>query len=103
MQEEEVYNIFEILNARGVKLKQIELLKNYLFKYLKPKALLDTYKNKWAELEHLLEGIDLDDFYLHTFRCWYYKNKLSKERLFDITKEQLRKEQVVRFQVTLAW
>ena len=52
MQEEEVYNIFEILNARGVKLKQIELLKNYLFKYLKPKALLDTYKNKWAELEH---------------------------------------------------
>lgn len=31
MQEEEVYNIFEILNARGVKLKQIELLKNYLF------------------------------------------------------------------------
>ena len=51
MQEEEVYNIFEILNARGVKLKQIELLKNYLFKYLKPKSLLDTYKTKWGDLE----------------------------------------------------
>lgn len=85
MQEEEVYNIFEILNARGVKLKQIELLKNYLFKYLKPKSILDTYKNRWSQLEQLLEGIDLDDFYLHVFRCWHYKNKLSKDRLFDIT------------------
>jgi len=99
MQEEEVYNIFEILNARGVKLKQVELLKNYLFKYLKPKTLLDIYKNKWAELEQLLEGIDLDDFYLHVFRCWYYKNKLSKDRLFDVTKEQLRKENAISLQV----
>lgn len=90
MQEEEVYNIFEILNARGVKLKQIELLKNYLFKYLKPKSDLDTYKNKWAELEQLLEEVDLDDYYLHVFRCWHYKNRLSKEQLFEITKEQLR-------------
>lgn len=90
MQEEEVYNIFEILNARGVKLQQTELLKNYLFKYLKPKLLVDTYKNKWTDLERLLEGIDLDDYYLHVFRCWYYKNKLSKEQLFEVTKEKLR-------------
>lgn len=90
MQEEEVYNIFEILNARGVKLKQIELLKNFLFKYLKPKSKLDIYKNKWKKLEETLEGIDLDDYYLHMFRCWYYKNKLKKEQLFEITKEQLR-------------
>lgn len=88
MQEEEVYNIFEILNARGVKLKQIELLKNYLFKYLKPKSLLDTYKNKWGNLEQRLENVDLDDYYLHMFRCWIYKNKLKKENLFEITKEQ---------------
>ena len=95
MQEEEVYNIFEILNARGVKLKQVELLKNYLFKYLKPKSKLDIFKRKWAALERLLEGIDLDDFYLHVFRCWYYTNKLKKEHLFDITKEQLRKENAI--------
>lgn len=98
MQEEEVYNIFEILNARGVKLKQVELLKNYLFKYLQPKALLDSYKTKWAELEQLLEGIDLDDFYLHFFKCWHYKNKLSKEHLFDVTKEQLRKVNAISLQ-----
>lgn len=90
MQEEEVYNIFEILNARGVKLKQIELLKNYLFKYLKPKSLLDTYKIKWGDLEQRLEKVDLDDYYLHMYRCWHYKNRLKKEQLFEITKEQLR-------------
>ena len=90
MQEEEVYNIFEILNARGVKLKQIELLKNYLFKYLKPKSLLDTYKTKWGDLEQRLEKVELDDYYLHMYRCWHYKNRLKKEQLFEITKEQLR-------------
>ncbi len=95
MQEEEVYNIFEILNARGIKLKQIELLKNYLFKYLQPKSQLDTYKNKWADLEQLLEGIDLDVYYLHFFRCWYYEYKIKKERLFEVTKEQLRKENAI--------
>lgn len=90
MQEEEVYNIFEILNARGVKLKQIELLKNYLFKYLKPKAELDIYKRKWNKMEETLSEVDLDDYYLHIFRCWFYKNKLKKEQLFETTKEQLR-------------
>ena len=90
MQEEEVYNIFEILNARGVKLKQVELLKNYLFKYLKPKSLLDTYKTKWANLEQRLEMVDLDDYYLHMYRCWSYKNRLKKDQLFEVTKEQLR-------------
>lgn len=93
MQEEEVYNIFEILNARGVKLKQVELLKNYLFKYLKPRELLDAYKDKWADLETLLEGIDLDDYYLHVFRCWFYKRQLTKEQLFEVTKDQLRERE----------
>ena len=90
MQEEEVYNIFEILNARGVKLKQVELLKNYLFKYLEPKPLLDIYKIKWADLEQRLEQVDLDDYYLHMYRCWHYKNRLKKEQLFEVTKEKLR-------------
>lgn len=86
MQEEEVYNIFEILNARGVKLKQIELLKNYLFKYLKPKSLLDTYKTKWGDLEQRLEKVDLDDYYLHMYRCWHYKNRLKRNNYLKLQK-----------------
>ena len=88
-QDEEVYNIFEILNARGVYLKQVELLKNYMFKYLQPKYLMDTYKKEWMQLEEITEKIDLDDYYLHFLRCYYYKNGMKKEQIFDITKDLL--------------
>ena len=100
MQEEEVYNIFEILNARGVKLKQAELLKNYMFKYLKPKPLLDTYKEKWNELEVSLDGIDIDDYYLHIFRCYEGDGNTKKEQLFEATKKLLQsgtKEGILKF------
>lgn len=100
MQEEEVYNIFEILNARGVKLKQAELLKNYMFKYLKPKPLLDTYKEKWSELEVSLDGIDIDDYYLHIFRCYEGDGNTKREQLFEATKKLLQsgtKEGIVKF------
>lgn len=100
MQEEEVYNIFEILNARGVKLKQAELLKNYMFKYLKPKPLLDTYKEKWNELEEAIDTIDIDDYYLHIFRCYEGDGNIKKEQLFEATKKILQsgtKEGIVYF------
>ena len=43
-----------------------------------------------GDLEQRLEKVDLDDYYLHIYRCWHYKNRLKKEQLFEITKEQLR-------------
>lgn len=100
MQEEEVYNIFEILNARGVKLKQAELLKNFMFKYLKPKPLLDTYKEKWNELEESLDVIDIDDYYLHIFRCYEGDGNTKKDQLFEASKKILQsgtKEGMVNF------
>lgn len=45
--QQESYNIFEILNARGVDLEQHELIKNYIFKYIKPRADIDVAKIKW--------------------------------------------------------
>lgn len=52
--EQESYNIFEILNARGVDLEQNELIKNYIFKYIRPKASIDTAKLIWDEVEKML-------------------------------------------------
>ena len=49
--EQESYNIFEILNARGVDLKQHELIKNYIFKYIHPRSNVDTAKIKWDSME----------------------------------------------------
>ncbi len=52
--EQEGYDIFEILNARGTPLAQHELLKNYIFKFYKPIGDIDIAKQKWASIESLL-------------------------------------------------
>lgn len=71
-----------------------------MFKYLKPKPLLDTYKEKWNELEVSLDGIDIDDYYLHIFRCYEGDGNTKKEQLFEASKKLLqsgKKEGIVKF------
>lgn len=84
LQEEEVYNIFEILNSRGVRLKEAELLKNFMFKYLKPALLSDKYKNQWRELEDILaiNDIDIDEYYFHLYKCYSSQKNIKKDILF---------------------
>lgn len=52
--QQESYNIFEILNARGVDLEQHELIKNYILKYIQPRSDIDRAKIQWDKLENLL-------------------------------------------------
>lgn len=52
--QQESYNIFEILNARGVDLQQHELIKNYILKYIQPRSDIDRAKINWDRLEDLL-------------------------------------------------
>ena len=52
--EQEGYDIFEILNARGTPLEQHELLKNYIFKFYKPAGDIDTAKRIWSDIENTL-------------------------------------------------
>lgn len=51
--EEDSYTIFEILNARGQKLDDHELLKNLLLKY-SASAEKENVKNKWNQIEIIL-------------------------------------------------
>ena len=53
-EDEEIYNIFEVLNARGQKLKQIELLKNHIMKYIQPREteFIDRAKIKWKNIQN---------------------------------------------------
>lgn len=85
-QEEEAYSIFEVLNARGTQLKQFELMKNYIFRYIQPKEILDEAKNDWISMEENLSGIDTDDFLLHFIRMKYYKSNLKKEEVYEFIK-----------------
>lgn len=52
--EQEGYDIFEILNARGTPLAQHELLKNYIFKFYKPIGDIDNAKRTWSEIDGCL-------------------------------------------------
>lgn len=52
--QRESFNIFEILNARGVELQQHELIKNYIFKYIRPIAQVDVAKITWDDIEKTL-------------------------------------------------
>lgn len=52
--QQESYNIFEILNARGVDLQQHELIKNYVLKYIQPRTNIDSAKIKWDKIENAL-------------------------------------------------
>ena len=52
--ELDCYDIFEILNARGVDLEESELLKNYIFKYAQPKYSVDNVMEIWSSSLHIL-------------------------------------------------
>lgn len=72
--EQEGYDIFEILNARGTPLAQHELLKNYIFKFYKPIGDIDKAKMLWTEIESLLTTKDhnnisnfIDHYTIHKY------------------------------------
>lgn len=74
--EQESYNIFEILNARGVDLKQHELIKNYIFKYIHPRSNVDTAKIKWDSMEaklYVKRESRMDAFFTHYVSHRYEK------------------------------
>ncbi len=87
--QQESYNIFEILNARGVDLKQHELIKNFIVKYIHPRAKIDIAKIKWDTMESKLyinKRSTMDNFFTHyVSHCFEKPNKDNTE--FRIIKQ----------------
>ncbi|MCH5159912.1 MAG: DUF262 domain-containing protein [Clostridiales bacterium] len=74
--EQEGYDIFEILNARGTPLAQHELLKNYIYKFYKPVGDIDNAKQMWCAMEkHLTIK---NNCYLPNFIVHYAIHKYEK-------------------------
>ncbi|WRG11716.1 DUF262 domain-containing protein [Helicobacter pylori] len=70
--------VFESINATGVQLKGLDLIRNYLMmgeNSDRQKYLYDTY---WVPLENWLGEKDLNDFILTYLRI-YFEDKLKKE------------------------
>lgn len=76
-QEEEIYNIFEVLNARGQKLKQIELLKNHIMKYVQPRddEFIDQARKTWRSIEEAANNLSNSDSLIQSFAKCYIKRQ----------------------------
>lgn len=62
--DEDLYTIFEILNARGLPLDDSDLLKNFIMRYIQPEKKRDDAKLQWLKIESLV-GDSLNTFLRH--------------------------------------
>jgi len=70
-EEDEAYTIFETLNARGMNLSFVDLIKNTLFKSLRNTHPDDDAKTKWKNIRHIISSRD-DVGTIETFmRHWW--------------------------------
>ena len=99
-EDEEIYNIFEVLNARGQKLKQIELLKNHIMKYVQPREreFIDQAKVKWRNiLENISHLNDPDLLIQHFSKCYIEKNAENQTSIYRLIKEEIKIEELSNF------
>lgn len=93
--ELDCYDIFEILNARGVDLEESELLKNFIFKYAQPQYTIDRAKEIWAKIEKNMKECNgnMELFLTHFVTYRYYK-PAKEEGVFRIIKASVNKSGV---------
>lgn len=89
--EEDAYEIFETVNARGVELSVADLLKNFIFKKIKPQddKARSSIRNKWLKIEENV--LDLDGE-LTRFLRYYWLSKyefITVKKLFRNIKSSI--------------
>lgn len=79
--EDDAYTIFETLNARGLSLTSVDLIKNWIFKNYKHTHPNDNAKAIWSELrKKIAEFSDLETFFRHYWNSKYAY--ASNDRLY---------------------
>ncbi len=93
--ELDCYDIFEILNARGVDLEDGELLKNYIFKYAQPKYNIDRAKEIWNKIENNMEECNgnIELFLVHFVTYRFYR-PTKDDGVFKVIKASTDKAKV---------
>lgn len=88
--EDDAYTIFETLNARGLSLTSVDLIKNWIFKNYNQTHPNDNAKDIWSELRKSISKFsDLETFFRH-----YWNSKYafaSDDRLYKSFKDFLKK------------
>lgn len=92
--EEDSYTIFEILNARGQKLEDHELLKNYIMRYIQPQdnSVIDEVKGKWKEYLDKPLGASLSRYFQHYAKHRYTYTDENQKNIYSIIKRNVGTE-----------
>ncbi|MGF7071699.1 uncharacterized protein with ParB-like and HNH nuclease domain [Priestia megaterium] len=92
--KDEAYNIFETLNAKGLDLSIVDLIKNQIFKVLKDQHPTDYAKNEWKKMQLNLNErqhqTDLNTFFRHYWVSKYEhitESKIYKSFTTNIARE----------------
>lgn len=93
-EEKKVANaLFEILNAKGKSLSNVDMIKNKIFEELDTIEPADYASEEWRKIQELLEGCD-EGIGFATFLRHYFSSKykyVSKANLYDKFKELIAK------------
>lgn len=88
--EDDAYTIFETLNARGLSLTSVDLIKNWIFKNYNQTHPNDNAKDIWGDFRKAIAKFsDLETFFRH-----YWNSKYafaSDDRLYKSFKDFLKK------------
>lgn len=103
-EEEEIYNIFEVLNARGQKLKQMELLKNHIMKYVHPRTdqFIDDTRVRWENVINLSQQLpDIDNLMNHFVKCYIKKRAVNANSIYKLIKEEIEIDKLSQLLIDL--
>ena len=97
--EEDAYAVFESVNAKGMELTLADLLKNLIFRNLRPNEEgEDTAQRQW---DQIIENLDGTGFPMKKFIRYFWLSKydfLTESKLFDAVKQKLKVEKMQTWQ-----
>lgn len=96
--EEDAYTVFESVNAKGTALTLADILKNMIFRRLKPETTEDDFaQNQW---DKILKNLDSTNFSMSKFIRYHWLSKyefLTESKLYSAIKQKLDRDK------TLTW
>lgn len=93
--EQDGFRIFETLNARGIPLEQHELLKNFIYSYMRTKAKQQKVSNSWKKIVDNLTKNSTDSMskFLSHY-CTHVYGNIKKNEEFKIIRDNTKKDDV---------
>lgn len=94
--EDDAYDIFEVLNARGISLSSIDLIKNAIFKNCTTTYPIDFAKKQWTEIDEILKERDSKSSLSEYIRAWWLSkfNYVGTDQLYRSFKKAINNQTI---------